>query len=230
MYYGERSYEGSGFKPGDVCVALDRYSIPGNGIIKPVTNINGVQSGEYDGDYASTFKLTLSDHTRTIEGTVWEDIKEAGKIIGNGKLDANERKIKGVKVELIDESGNVVDTYSLVNDIEINENTEKVALKTTKKGKAEDISGEQDGKYSISGIIPGEYKLRYTYADGTTQILGLNEFKVRNYKSTVLYGASGEALKGNNINWIRINEDRFNDAADDLELRDKIDSTNIISF
>jgi len=225
--YGENSYEGSDFEVGDICVGLDKDSTPGNGIIKPVTVKNGVQSGEDDGDIATTFKLQLSDHTREIKGTVWKDEKLNGKIIGNGQLDNGEKKVSGVKVELIDKDGNKVNKYTITDQID----STTGQFVTNKDGIAEATSND-DGTYSISGIIPGNYKLRYTYSDGTTRIVGLDGFSVRNYKSTILNGnaESTKAFTDNNINWAYGDQDKnYNDAVDNLAQRDNIDTNTRIT-
>jgi len=225
--YGANSYEGSGCTKGQITAGLDQDSIPGNGKIKP---------DEDDGDKATAFKLQVSDHTRAVSGTVWNDEKSSGSAIGNGILDNTEKKIEKVKVELINASdannpsATPVKTYKITDEID-----EFGKYKTDDSGTATFTTGD-NGEYTISGILPGEYVLRYTYSDGTTKIVGLNgDFCVRNYKSTILKGKAKDAEKGtltdnDKLNWIQNENTRFNDASDSLSKRHEIDSNTSITY
>lgn len=207
---------------GNIYAGLDKDSTPGNS-----------NPDEDDLDYARAFKLQISDKERTITGTVWKDEdtdSTDGTTIGNGKLDDSERKIQGVKVEVIDNDNKLVNSYKIEN-VTVGEDG-KYKYETEKAGNANAISDE-NGSYTITGLIPGEYKLKYTYTDGTTKIVDANgniDISVKNYKSTIMNenSASKVANFSTDKKWIYKDTEKYNDAVDNLETRyKKIDSSNI---
>lgn len=146
--------------------------------------------------------------SRTIAGTVFEDaaIGKDGKIWanetihtnetrqGNGQLDNNDKKIAGVKVELVE-----------IKDINNDGNEEMTVRSTT--------TTNGDGWYGFIGFLPGNYTVRYTYGsdDATAMnktsqyILGLNDksYNGQDYQSTIFTekgnAKSTESYQGENI-------------------------------
>ena len=61
---------------------------------------------------------------------------------------------------------------------------------------------QEDGSYTLTGIVPGKYYLRYTYGDGTQKIYDTSgnevssDVNVRHYKSTIVTSnVAKDALK-----------------------------------
>lgn len=135
------------------------------------------------------FKLS---EERTISGTVFEDMdNKEGENLGNGILDQNTEKNRasGVKVQLINlgigEDESVKETPATLFQKDKNaENGYTLPLPL-----AEAITDE-NGKYELRGVVPGLYKLVFTYPDGKTEMIIPNSnnenITPNNYKSTIL--------------------------------------------
>lgn len=168
---------------------------------------------EDDADSAPGVKLIRDDTERTISGTVFEDAPEQDRLdnnerIGNGVYSDGENKVNGVLVELfcIEKDGNGV--YKLNEDVN---NLQKISQRTN------------DGNYTLSGYIPGDYYIKFTYGDGTTLTtsqINNQMYTGQDYKSTIY-------KEGNysNLYWYNNNIDtRINDAADDWARRQEVNS------
>lgn len=161
------------------------------------------------------------DTERVIKGIVFKDNvteekKTTNEIVGNGKYDSDENTVEKVTVQLYDKDGKtVVARYP--------KNSKTTTLETT-----EPVVTTVGGKYSLLGVTPGEYIIRFTYGDGTT-------YDVKDYKSTVvtLESAKNAFKKQNNTHgneWYKyknngnelIDEYNYSIAIDDLETRQKI--------
>lgn len=185
---------------------------------------------EDDTDSAPALHVT-SPNTRIIRGTVWEDSNTIPEDAtgydkrreGNGIYEeASERVVSGVKVDLME----------LTLDNESGEYTLKGVAKLykeddEKKQISEDatFTTKADGKYEFSGVIPGEYLLRYTYSDGTTKLVDTDgnetSIEVSQYKSTKYrtYENTGEDDQDKDTFWYRketskFGVDRLSDAKD----------------
>lgn len=125
---------------------------------------------------------------REMTGKVFLDESTGGVGIvreGDGKYTDNEKGISGVKVTLT-------------------ENKENGEVYTT--------TTDENGDFYISGFIPGDYTLTYTWGDEI--------YTVQDYKGTI-YKDKGRA---NNKEWYKTTEPRYSDAIDDYGLRQEIDA------
>ncbi len=133
--------------------------------------------------------------TRSISGTVFEDAKlnqteERKDALGNGFIDTTEaNRVQGVKVELIDaEKCEKIESETNLGSIK----PTTIYIKEGNTYVAKDAITETDvnGNYTIDGIVPGLYFLRFTYPNGQTKIVK-NGVKVadvttNDYKSTII--------------------------------------------
>ncbi len=156
---------------------------------------------EDDADVAPGLDLILSNTARTISGTVFEDLPLEEKLrnnerIGNGAYEGTEPIVNGVTVELIctnNEDVNTITTYS-----------------------------KSDGTYTISGYIPGDYIIKFTYGDKTClkAVQQDNEmYTGQDYKSTI-YNEGNY----NNANWYLDSSQRNNDAKDNWDRRQEVNN------
>lgn len=151
-YYGDNAHsqnEGNKktnvqeYKPGDSAGLIDEDSTPGN------LTTSDPKDFEDDTDKAPNIKVILNKDPRQVSGYVWEDARTEtveNSRIGNGKKDNGEQGAKGVTVELVDANGNVAKVYD-----------------GTQWKDAKTITTSDDGKYTISGFIPGNYYVRFVY-------------------------------------------------------------------
>ena len=201
---------GSKDKDGNTYAGIDKDSQPGN------TDVTDKTTWEDDTDRAPGLLLKLQEERKT-NGTVFEDstdntIKPGETRQGDGKYDpSNEKGIGGITVRLVDEKGETANTYVKTGD---NWET-KEAITTTDK----------NGNYEISGFLPGNYHLEYTWGGQTNKDENGDEYiyRVQNYKSTVVDEESYKS-KIENSQWYKISSDiRYSDALDDYKMRQAID-------
>ena len=185
-------------KDGDKLYAsFDIYSIPANADPKKPEEF------ENDTDKAPGLMLAPQDD-RTMSGVVFEDnaISEGtGKErIGNGQYDEGETTISGVKVKLVetDRDGNV----------KANGRTYDAATETV-----------EDGTFSISGYIPGYYKLIYTWGEDSE-----DGYNVKDYKGTIYVDRDTSKM-----DWYK-QDNRYSDAMDDYKLRIAIDNNDTSTY
>ena len=131
---------------------------------------------------------------REIKGNVFEDTvtKESSanhERLGDGKYSRdNENRVGGVKVDLLDAEEGKDITKLQVSKLYGTTGTGKL---TAISQPATTTTGS-DGSYTLTGIVPGKYYLRYTYGDGTQKIYDTSgnevnsEINVKNYKSTIV--------------------------------------------
>ena len=168
---------------GNTVAAIDRDSVPGN------AKIENINTFEDDTDSAPAIQLELKDD-RKITGTVFVDSTtgelKTGEIRqGNGQFDNGENTVSGVKVTLHELNNSIGD------------------IETTT---------DANGNYEISGYIPGQYTITYTWGD--------KDYKVQYYKGTV-YDSSRDQ---NNKEWYKDAVDtRKTDAIDNYDERKAID-------
>ena len=185
-------------------------------------DINNLRTFEDDTDRAPGFNLMLQEE-RLVSGTIFEDkavytqeqqaqgkteeaLNSGEERKGNGYYDDGEPRLDNITVRLTDTNGNTVDRYNL-------ETNQWVPAETTTDG---------NGDYTIEGIIPGLYQIRYTWGD--------QEYIVENYKSTIVNESTYQA-KLSDEHWYSEsfksshNEStaRYSDAVDDQELRKQVD-------
>ncbi len=154
---------------------------------------------EDDTDYAPGLKITKAK-ARAIQGNVFEDVpdiktNEKGTVReGNGLFDENEKGIRNIEVNLVDNDGNVVKVYK-----DGNWNSNATAIT------------DKNGKYTISGFIPGDYKVQFTWGD--------KNYKVQEYKATIYKNISRQYKE----DWYYKDSKRYTDAFDDYNIRQNID-------
>ena len=176
---------------GNVYAGIDKDSNPGSCNPEDATTI------EDDTDKALSLQLEVAD-AREMAGKVFEDepIAEDGEDTagimtgkvrqGSGIYEDGETGIAGVEVTLTENTGS---------------------------GKVYTATTDENGDFYISGYIPGDYTLTYTWGDET--------YTVQNYKGTVY----NQERDQSNKEWYKQDVDtRYTDALDDYELRQQIDA------
>lgn len=168
----------------ETIAALDIDSVPGN------AEIGNIQTYEDDTDSAPPVKLELKN-PRELAGTVFVDTTtgelKTGEIReGNGTFENGEKTVAGVKVTLHELNNSIKDIEAIT---------------------------DENGNYTISGFIPGQYKVTYTWGNKT--------YKVQDYKGTIY----NQDRKQYDKYWYRDNVDtRYTDALDDYNERKQIDN------
>ena len=140
---------------------------------------------------------------RILSGKVFEDgvVTTDGQKLGNGKYDNKENVVKGVKVELLDALDTETDITKLpvsnLYDAQGSGDTARTAISRP----ARVVTGE-NGDYTLTGVVPGEYYLRFTYGDGTQKICDVSGKEIKtviakDYKSTIVTNEiAKKALQG----------------------------------
>ncbi len=171
------------FNGNKIYAGVDRNSNPGNSIP------GDTRTYEDDTDASPALKLEVAD-AREMTGTVFVDETnqemKVGEIRqGNGVYDPNEKVIEGVDVTLAENTGS---------------------------GKVYTTKTDENGNFFISGYIPGDYTVTFTWGDQT--------YTVQNYKGTI-YDKNRDQ---NNKKWYKDQvENRLNDAMDNYVTRQEID-------
>ena len=129
--------------------------------------------------------LTLGKD-RKLKGKVFEDYVEKDTL-GNGQLDDNEReRAKAVKVDLMKDKTNFADLYR----VEQNEQTNVVTLEEITSTDEKQIFTDDNGEYTIDGVVPGYYYIRFTYGDGKQKMIDTTGKEIditsKDYKSTII--------------------------------------------
>ena len=183
----------STFNSNGVYAGVDLDSNPGNAVP------GDINTYEDDTDKAPALQLEVTN-ARVMQGKVFFDSTtgelKTGEIReGSGTYDDGELGIEGVKIALKETSGTGL-IYYLGEDVkEDNGNS----------------NTDANGEFSISGFIPGDYQLVYTWGDET--------YTVQNYKGTVYK----ESDRQNNKKWYEVENPRYSDAMDDYNTRLAID-------
>ena len=116
------------------------------------------------------FKLTGEGTIqRTVSGIVFKDgiRTNNGEVLGDGILNNEEKGVEGVKVELLDIGGESLTTSHLYQ-------AQKSGDTVTTSIVDSIVTTNDDGKYSLQGVVPGRYYLRFTYGNGTYKITDLD--------------------------------------------------------
>ena len=191
-----------------------------NDITKEQTHITSNDTKSADAPYL-IFKL---GEERILSGKVFEDkvVTTDGQKLGNGVYDENENVVKDVLVELLDINENVTDITKLPVSNLYGVGTDKNAISIPAQ-----VKTDANGNYTLNGIVPGYYYLRFTYGDGTQKIYDISGKEVKNlsakeYKSTIITNdIVKQALKdGKDFEWYRkINNANASVAIDNLNTR-----------
>ena len=156
---------------------------------------------EDDADAAPALKLVLSNESRKIKGIAFEDSPlkdrlEDNERVGDGTYQDSEFKVNQVFVKLICTNEEV----NTLNPKEVRTN--------------------EDGTYEISGYIPGDYYLQFTYGDLTCiKAVQMNDqmYTGQDFKSTIY-------TEGNYSDkyWYQNTTPRNNDAKDNWNRREAV--------
>ena len=178
---------------------IDKDSVPGN--IVP----GQIKTYEDDTDAARSLKLELKN-ARAIEGTVFVDnplninkdsLNTGKERKGNGIFDNGETKLSGIKVTLR------------------NTNNQPAQIYDEAEGKWKEATAvtDNDGNFKISGYLPGNYILTYTW--------GNKDYRVQYYKGTIY----DENRNQSNKFWYKEDVNtRKTDALDDSKIRKEIET------
>ena len=193
-------HTGTGSRSGQYA-SIDKDSAPEN------SQIDNRETYEDDTAMAPTLTVSLTTENRGLKGTVFKD-SEATEVNGE-KVPESERlgdgiynlgedgKVENVKVELIEmENGQVV------KDSNGNDKIASTYDKDNGEQHAETTT-DANGNYSIAGLIPDEYILKYTYSDDSVvySATGAQEgnIAVNDYKATIITSdVIKQALNNNN--------------------------------
>jgi len=247
--YGTDTYyhTGNGTRNG-VYASIDSDSAPQNIVL------GENKTYEDDTSKAPTVTMTLLTSERVISGNVFEDnpeginkneANEGKERLGNGKLDNDENSIGGVTVELHkydaskdngegdlasvwkQNAGNVEGIEAVTSDT--NTLGYKVPATTTTN---------KNGEYTIDGIVPDEYLLKFTYGDGSViyKMVGNEQTKVNDidanyYKSTIIPSGQGIRVNKDQL-WYKTTENngRYSDAIDEKTVVDAAIKEDYIKF
>jgi len=116
---------------------------------------------------------------RVISGRVFKDnvITTDGQKLGNGEYDNGEKGVADVNVELLDITGTETDVTKLsvsnLYGVEGDGNNPRTAI-----SKIAQVKTNEDGSYSLNGIVPGYYYLRFVYGNG--------EYVIKDFKGNVI--------------------------------------------
>lgn len=191
---------------GNVYAGIDENSEPGN------ANPLDPKTYEDDTDKAPGLSLILQKNARKVTGKVFLDNIETSKAPttimtgeerkGNGQYDNGEKGIKDVEIKLV--YADNPDKVAKIYDESSKTLTKDAIVKTS-----------AEGDFEISGFIPGNYELKYIWGD--------KEYKVQNYKGTVIDESIWNKNEQNN-EWYKTTEPRYSDAVDNYETRQNIDN------
>lgn len=140
---------------------IDNDSAPGNG----VTFENGTpEIGQYedDTDQARGLKISLKDESRTIIGTVFEDLNKDG--VSNDNKPVNDVIVQLIEIKTI----NGKNREYIWQETRSGSNTVKTTARNGWPGEPYPNSVEPgSGMYEFKDYIPGNYIIRYIYGDGS---------------------------------------------------------------
>ena len=198
---------------------------------------------EYTENAEAPYLIFKLGEERILSGNVFEDTKDSGRpgeAVGNGKYDNYEKNVDNVKVELLKEvkdgNGNTRLETSNIYPATYTEDKSSVSVITEP---AETLSNNE-GKYTLRGIVPGRYYLRFTYGNGKYKIIDPTnnkevendfatkidnkEIDVKDYKSTIVAQDVRDIVNKNGEEWYKkLNENnKYSVAIDNLETRKKV--------
>ena len=172
--------------------------------------------------------------SRKLSGVVFEDtITDDSETHKIGKLDEDEsNRAKNVKVDLLNPNQNELAKLYYVEKSENGVITlDKITTTDEQK-----IYTNAKGEYTIDGLVPGYYYIRFTYGDGSQKMIDTNGQEIdltsKDYRSTIIINEYiKKALEEKNIdeamkiaNWYKLMDSRnYSTAVDDLVLRHQID-------
>lgn len=210
-----------------------------NKIIKEQDHITLNRNKEANAPYL-IFKL---GQERIISGKVFKDriVTTDGQVLGNGEYDNGEKGIADVNVELLDLNGTETDVTKLSVS-----NVYGVEGYGNDLSKIAQVKTKEDGSYSLNGVVPGYYYLRFVYGNGDYKITDLKgnvintsvgskidniQINPKYYKSTIVTNQTVKSalLGGNDVEWYKIlgNDKVYSVALDNLEQRRSVNEGTI---
>ena len=188
--------------------------------------INITDTIEDDTDKAPSLVLNVKEG-RVIEGTVWEDSAREELLAltgydkerkGNGTYESAENVVNNVKVELLTVTDTGYELAQLYQKHGANDRVVDAIVET-----------DRQGKYSLVGVIPSKYVLRYTYGNNSV-IVDTNGNTVKNvdidnYKSTIYRKGSKDNANAMTDYWYRgetsniAGVERLSDAKDTIGMK-----------
>lgn len=180
---------------------IDLNSEPGN---MKINNIDEyVNSYEDDTDRAPGINLHIETEapTRELVGYVFEDMiagtDNDGVNIGNGTFEGNDKKVNGVRVQLIELVEQEGKTYEYIwqEMFTGNGKTSYMDRKGNLITNERNAEGLEEGQYRFTQYIPGNYLVRFIYGD-TVRTLYYNgqDYKYTKY---VGYGEETSSVRDN---------------------------------
>ena len=165
------------YKTGDIAGIMDCNSTPGN------LTSSDPKTFENDTDKAPNIRILLNkENVRTVEGNVWEDVrdviepKEKLANVGNGLRETGETRINGVRVQLVElRQGKDGKTYEYIWKEVLSGNTDPITPIINNSNLLEEYSISKDdanGKYKFEAFVPGDYIVRFIYGSGESSVLG----------------------------------------------------------
>ncbi len=176
--------------------------------------------------------ILMLGQERVLTGTVFKDNKvTTEEVLGNGQHEITEDVIENVKVEVVHGTDfeNGTPTIVYVGNKGDKSKYEIKPASTTTNNK---------GKFTISGLMPGEYYLRLTYGDGTQIIwnpdgtkttgrVSIGEHKSTIITSKVVRNALGYDTNKYGNEWYKyVEADNYSVAVDSLNTRAKCAEEN----
>ncbi len=154
---------------------------------------------EDDSDDARGLNIAIQNDSRTISGYVFEDSKQSNGT-GNGQYNSGETKVDGVIVQLIE----IKELESLGIKLEyiwqetVSGSSAVKVLSLDGKSVTTQSVQKEEGRYTFTGFIPGDYIVRFIYGDGTYFDLDIDgtqapqqsilQYNGQDYKSTIDVG------------------------------------------
>lgn len=198
-------------------------------------------TNEYTEHAEASYLIFKLGEERILSGNVFEDAKDSsriGEVLGNGKYDNGEKNVDDVKVELldVDKEGKFVTSHIYPATFVDDKSSVNVITQS-----AETISN--NGKYTLRGIVPGKYYLRFTYGNGTYKIvdpvtnqevdksytskIDNQNINIKDYKSTIVNKYVKDIVNNNKEEWYRelneiANTTKYSVALDNLETRKSV--------
>lgn len=160
---------------------IDNDSAPGNADVKFENGTPKIGQYEDDTDEAKGLKISLKDESRTITGTVFEDLNKDG-------VSNDNKQVKDVIVQLIEiKTINGKNREYIWQETRSGSNTVKTTARNGYPGEGYINNVSEEGKYEFKDYIPGNYIIRYIYGDGTTYDItdNVKKYNGQDYKSTI---------------------------------------------
>lgn len=141
---------------------IDNDSAPGNAGVEFENGTPKMKQYEDDTDEARGLKISLKAGSRTIKGTVFEDLNKDG-------VSNDNKPVKDVIVQLIEiKTINGKNREYIWQETRSGSNTVKTTARNGWPGETYPNSVEPgSGMYEFKDYIPGNYIIRYIYGDGS---------------------------------------------------------------